>query len=606
MNCPPILRDRETLTSFISRWAAYRWADARTFCTDKDLSFQSVIDGDDDVVSKLADFDLLLPLSIYEWSPLKRPNTQRMLKGHLFPSKVIQSPKIAGCPVCLRLDAEGSDNEPHVAMAMRGDWLVPHVTFCHSHRHPLVPLWQDAKPFTRFDSAAQLATLTPDIVSGSLEQDPRAPTDFESWIDDKLHGKCSNSWLDTFSLNIASNFCFMLGSSLQRLADANSPQPTVLSQSEINQLGFEIASQGEHAVLGGLDKLQRLPGKPLDGAKGIFPVLYERLVHQYQNNEDYEPFREILRTHMLKTWPLGVGDEILGEPVLERKLHSVRTAAKSTGVDERRLFKMLLASGILKGTEAGEPDPWEVFDAQSAEPLLKNLSQFVPASNFAALIGAPRSQFDLLVADNVISPALSDSKTKSVWNPQHGVDFLDSIFIRSTQLRQVPLGWEHISKAAMRLKIRPGEIINAIWDGKIAQVGNYTHNRGYGAIYVNHSEISAVLGDEPPPAISIENFAKSVGVNQPSRMRKLIMNGHVGATKMRNPRTKAEQFYFTSSDSKAFHAEFLTPRTMSIAYGRSWQSTAAELKAKNIRHFSPDGEDYGSLFLRKEVEKALQ
>jgi phage antirepressor YoqD-like protein len=309
---------------------------------------------------------------------------------------------------------------------------------------------------------------------------------------------------------------------------------------------------------------------------------------------------------MLKTWPLGIGDEVFGEPVLERQLHSVRTAANSTGVDQRRLFKMLLASGMIKGTDAGEPDLWEVFDAQSAEQLLKELTQLVPASNFAALIGAPRSQFDLLVSDGVVSPALPDSNTKSVWNPQHGVDFLDSILIKSTQLRQVPLGWEHISKAAQRLKIGPGEIIKAIKDGKIVQVGNYTHRQGYGAIYVNHSEVFAVLGGEPPPAISIENFAKSVGVNQPSRMRMLVMNGHINATKMQNPRTKADQFYFTSSDSKAFHAEFLTPRTMSIAYSRSWQSIGAELKAKNIRPFAPDGEDYGSLFRREEIDAALQ
>ena len=60
------------------------------------------------------------------------------------------------------------------------------------------------------------------------------------------------------------------------------------------------------------------------------------------------------------------------------------------------------------------------------------------------------------------------------------------------------------------------------------------------------------------------------------------MNGHVTATKIQNPRTKADQFYFASSDSQALHAEFLTPRTLSIAYGRSWQSIGAELKAKSI------------------------
>lgn len=606
MTCPPTIRNRETLTSFVSRWAAFRWVDARTFCNEKAFSFQEVIDGNDRVALKLADFNLSVPQSSLDWSPLKRPNSERALKGHLFPSKVIQSPQMRGCPICLRLDAEGSDGEQHVAMAMRGDWLVPHVTFCQTHCHPLVQLWRDAKPFTRLDSAVHLATLAPDIMSGSLEQGLRAPTDFETWIDDRLNGTRNDTWLDTFSLNIASNFCFMLGSSLQRLEEAKDPRTSAPSQSEINQLGFAIASHGEQAVLGELHKLQRLPGKPLNGPKGVFPVLYERLAHQYQNNAEYEPFRDLLRTHMMKTWPLGIGDEVLGEPVIKRRLHSVRTAANSTGVDQRRLFKMLLASGIVKGTEAGEPDYWEVFDAQSAAPHLEEITKLVPATTFAGLICASRSQLDLLVADGVILPALPDSRTKSIWNPQDGIDFLDSIFIKSTPIRHTPPGWESISKAAQRLKVSPGKIIRAIWNGKIGQVGNYKRAQGYGAIYVNYNEALAVLGDEPPPAISIEIFAKSVGVNQPSRMRKLVMNGHVQATTMQNPRTKADQFYFTRSDSEAFHAEFLTPRTMSIAFSRSWQGIGAELKAKNVMPFAPAGEDYGRLFRRDEVEAALQ
>jgi hypothetical protein len=41
-------------------------------------------------------------------------------------------------------------------------------------------------------------------------------------------------------------------------------------------------------------------------------------------------------------------------------------------------------------------------------------------------------------------------------------------------------------------------------------------------------------------------------------------------------------------------------------YGRSWQSLGAELRSKGVNPFSPNGEIYGSLFLRSDVAKSIR
>lgn len=41
-------------------------------------------------------------------------------------------------------------------------------------------------------------------------------------------------------------------------------------------------------------------------------------------------------------------------------------------------------------------------------------------------------------------------------------------------------------------------------------------------------------------------------------------------------------------------------------YGRSWQSLGAELRSKGVNPFPPNGEVYGSLFLRSDVAKEIQ
>lgn len=89
-------------------------------------------------------------------------------------------------------------------------------------------------------------------------------------------------------------------------------------------------------------------------------------------------------------------------------------------------------------------------------------------------------------------------------------------------------------------------------------------------------------------------------------MRRLIVNGHTPATLIQNPKTRAEQNYLTADDADAFHSKFMTPRTMAKEYGRSWQSLGAELRSKGIDPFAPNGEVYGSLFLRSDVANAIQ
>lgn len=307
---------------------------------------------------------------------------------------------------------------------------------------------------------------------------------------------------------------------------------------------------------------------------------------------------------MASSWPLGPGDELLGEPVHERRLHSVTTAAQETGVDPRRLRKLLTASGLL-AEDCALPDSWAVFGAAEAEPVLRNLTVLVPAKEFRDIIGATRSQFDLLVADGVLKPVLETSDTKSVWDPRTGAAFLTALLRGAVQLRQPQHSWEHISKSAQRLKIGPGLIIQAIMDGRLHRIGNLEGRTGYAAVFVDHDEVARLFGSDAPPGHSIETFAKSVGSGPPIGLRRLILDGHTPATRAVNPRTKAEQFYITPADAEAFHAKYFTPRTMANAYRRSWQSLRVELERQAINPFSLVDRHYGRIFARGAVENVL-
>ncbi|WP_253949362.1 hypothetical protein [Mangrovicoccus sp. HB161399] len=172
-------------------------------------------------------------------------------------------------------------------------------------------------------------------------------------------------------------------------------------------------------------------------------------------------------------------------------------------------------------------------------------------------------------------------------------------------IRQAQHGWETIAKSAQRLKLRPAEIIRAIWQGRIQRVARNVQFAGYASIHVYHEEVAQALRCEGPAALSLELFAKSVGLGQQVFLNRLVRNGHVPSTEIRNPRTKAVQRYITKEDAAVFHDRFVTLRTLAKANGTTWQSLAPRLREAGVLPFSPDGADYGNLYLRAEAEGVL-
>jgi hypothetical protein len=91
----------------------------------------------------------------------------------------------------------------------------------------------------------------------------------------------------------------------------------------------------------------------------------------------------------------------------------------------------------------------------------------------------------------------------------------------------------------------------------------------------------------------------------PVFLNRLIKNGHTSATKMSNPKNHALQRYIAKADAIAFREKFMTLRILAKLRGESWQKLSGALKAANVLPFLPDGQDYGNLYLKSEVETAL-
>lgn len=175
--------------------------------------------------------------------------------------------------------------------------------------------------------------------------------------------------------------------------------------------GYDLSVQGPNQVRATLTRLQSKLGTPRQGPKGVFGDLHDRFAREL-TSEPYGVFREIIRDHILATWPVGPGDNVMGEPVLERRLHSVRTAAEECGIDDRRLRKLLRERRILTSTASNDTDEWTVFDAKAVKPIIEELNRMVSGIELQQLMNISRSHFESLRADGHLPPAIAAAGAK--------------------------------------------------------------------------------------------------------------------------------------------------------------------------------------------------
>ena len=134
------IKPRETAFSYMSRLAARNELSAVDLGRHTGVTFQKVLRGDPETMVMLASRGGIDCRELRAWSPTPIEGPMHSFAGHAFPSKTILYPKMRGCPVCLREDADQSDLPANQAMTIKGDWLIPHVMICLKHEHPLVEL----------------------------------------------------------------------------------------------------------------------------------------------------------------------------------------------------------------------------------------------------------------------------------------------------------------------------------------------------------------------------------------------------------------------------------------------------------------------------------
>ncbi len=529
-------------------------------------------------------------------------------RAEAFVSRSLRNPTVRGCPVCLREDVEAYDDPPLEAMVMRGDWQFREVVLCLRHHHPLVPLWTAAHPSDRHDIGARLNEIAHDLMAGKLDQQIQSPTPYDFWLDGRLENGRDATWLAQHDLYSAASFCRILGRELLRL-DSPADVGEISLEMRSRARGFEVASKGEASILAALKELMQFAiSRNLEITGALGDLFYRRKSSVSFDLDCFAPFHRILRQFAVENWPIETGGFVYGKPFPERILHSVRTASTETGLGRDLLGQLLVEVGAVDPKD-NRPEAWKTFPVKEYALFLSEVPSWLGSLEIRQAMGASRREFNTLVQDQVLTPRTRLPNVKKIWCPSDGMELVANLKAAASPITKEDDNWEKLQDAKNRSGISVGALIGAIRSGDL-QVGARDGQTGYQSICVLKQEVDRLARPtgtpRPEDCLPASSFERSIGLRTKGRFLALVRKGHTPATRMRHPTTGAWQYFMTEADIAAFHHRFMTLSSMANEFGSHRHTYLTTLRFADVAPFAPDGEDYGHLYLRTDIEPVLR
>ncbi|MFP3384599.1 TniQ family protein [Tritonibacter sp. SIMBA_163] len=417
----PLPAPRETALSFLSRFAAMNAAEMSDFSIDLGYQIRRFLELDTAALDRLAEAAGLEPAirdDLVSWTGVPADDVRMFYRDEAFVLRAQRNPVIRGCPLCLREDAGATLGRPERLMAMRGDWLLSSVNLCCRRHHPLVPHWKVARPAERFDSAARLRDLAPEIMAGAFDQPRSAPTDYDLWLDTRLETGQDPTWLAGQVVYAVTTICELFGMALLKHRPLETSRGD-RQEAEAQTAGFAVLSKGEAAFREALQDLARSSSGKQIAPRQAVGKLYVAL-DEYLTDAAFDPFRTMLRDCILETWPVAAGERVLDEVLPARRLHNPRTAANEIGVSTKLVEQILTDAGALP---AADPRPFALrtFDAAEYAWLLAEIPTLVGRGDMLAAMGATEAQLRTLREEEIIRPLTNHPRGKAPWRLADGL-----------------------------------------------------------------------------------------------------------------------------------------------------------------------------------------
>lgn len=399
------------------------------------------------------------------------------------------------CPFCLLEDGEPESPSQGVFVG-RSAWQMQSIRLCSTHGIVL-PQYNAPTYPDRFQLLPEIFSKNVDLGLMSSQAEYQEPSDLEQYILRRINGFDGPDWLDGQRMDLAARACEMLGIILIHGADVNLKNVTKGQWAIAGHVGFGFASRGERGIREGLSVVcgRHVDSMQSGGAQKAFGRLYQWLQFSSQSLPRGD-IRHAVREFILDHFPFETGKNLFGEPVSQRRVHSINSLANKSPFSVRAVQHAAEVTGLVtSGKEGGLTV--EVFTAQQGEVLMQKMVASMPMNALPAYLNCNRIQAEQLVRSGIIPRMFPAAKVQSGILTNVSIAcadvFLEKFMGKAQKVRVRSNGMMDIVSAAQSTHVSVIDTIQAILSGDLHNIEIVDPNLQFKGVLVDPAEIRAVL-----------------------------------------------------------------------------------------------------------------
>lgn len=597
----------ETPTSFCSRLAIRNACrNARDFCQLLGLHFRRIADGDPQALARLADLSGTSPERIADGTIRRLDSVRFSINGETITKPMLRRATIRICPLCLSDDMAAGPDLGKLAAFQRVEWLFSAFRRCPTHGIALVEICKDAHPSRTHDFGEAVLRHVNDPPTWPIEPHDLPQSKFEDYVRARIQGTGGRAagWLDHLRLYAVVRLCESFGLLSRFGPNARRRDLSEFDMHAACDEGIGVLEGGSKSVAPFLDKLiEPFWSRRYDvGLKSLLGELNDWLSRE--TDPEYESARQVIREHVLDRLPFDPGDKLMGRAVESRRLWSVYSATRATGLNHKRLRRLLAARGVIHKDQETKSDNRVTFLASEENNTfiakLKGAMKLIEAREY---IGAPRVQMQILIDEGILAPLVHGRRRSDDHNHAFAKEDADAFLAAITadatctdlsNLVSIPTA----SRKSMTSTIF---VVRLLLDRKLRRVGRDPTKYGYMSVLVDPAEIRSY---RIHPATVPDGF---LSVHQTMKLtrwphhvvKSLAANGHLQS------RSQGQRHLIDRNSIEAFQIEFVSLVDLASGFGSDALKVKKRLSEAGVAPAFDSITLRKTFYHRKKVEAAI-
>lgn len=593
------VRPGETPTSFASRLAARNLRDnVRTFCSDMGLAFSGLVTGEKQAVEAICDLAGVDSAAFENSTFVADSGRSYLLNKQRITQPLLQRQGFPCCPRCLIDDFQDGPALGILNGYGRAIWNLAPYRICVHHN---VPIQEMVHPFVQsrsHDVAFHIRDKLEAIERlASNPPESRPVSDYERYIIDRIAGaERQKLWLDELDFSAATQTCEMFGA-----VAVFGPRPNLKTISDADRAragaaGFELFKGGLEAARDFLSELQRAPSLPgTAGPQQMYGRIYQWLAFGGRD-PGIEPVREFVRDHIMETLPIAKGVSVLGETLVQRRLHSIRSLSVDTNVHPTTLRKALRHSRFIEG-DNHRLDHHVVFPAAEAEVFARKFASGINKRAVGELLKVPRVHLTTLTRSRYLTPMFQADGMETLYDPLEVYSFISGILdgaevIPHRQSHQLTIP-EAVKKACCQIS----EVLDLLTANELNWIGRWVEHEGYLSILVDINEVKQKVQLPDADGIAVSAIANDFGIT--SKGVSFLLSSRMLPTESAiSPTNRCPMRIVPTKDYERFKQTFVSLRDLARSQKKASRVMLADLTARNIRPL-PEARSHSAYIFRR-------